>query len=71
MSIDSNALLALWNLKNIPACDVGMQLPKTFLPAAKASTAWTPKRPPIASHKLRPATRPWLNTAAAATIATT
>ena len=31
MPNDSNALLALWDLKNIPARDVGMKLAKTFL----------------------------------------
>lgn len=31
MPIDGNALLALWDLKNIPACDVGMELAKMFL----------------------------------------
>jgi hypothetical protein len=31
MPIDRNALLALWNLENIPACDVGMELAKAFL----------------------------------------
>jgi hypothetical protein len=27
----SEALLALWELENMPACEVGMQLAKTFL----------------------------------------
>jgi hypothetical protein len=31
MPIDRKALLALWDLENIPACDVGMELAKTFL----------------------------------------
>jgi hypothetical protein len=31
MHIDRNALLALWKLEDIPACDVGMELAKTFL----------------------------------------
>jgi hypothetical protein len=31
MTIDRNTLLALWDLENIPACDVGMKLAKAFL----------------------------------------
>jgi hypothetical protein len=31
MPVDCKALLALWDLENIPACDVGMELAKTFL----------------------------------------
>jgi hypothetical protein len=31
MSIDGNALLALWKLEDIPACDVGMELARTYL----------------------------------------
>jgi hypothetical protein len=31
MPIDRNALLALWRLEDIPACDVGMELAITFL----------------------------------------
>jgi hypothetical protein len=30
MPIDRNALLALWDLENIPACDVGMELAKAL-----------------------------------------
>jgi hypothetical protein len=31
MPIDRNALLALWKLEDIPACDEGMELARTFL----------------------------------------
>ena len=31
MPIDRYTLLALWDLKNIPACDVGMEFAKAFL----------------------------------------
>jgi hypothetical protein len=31
MPIDRNALLNLWDLENIPACDVGMELARTFM----------------------------------------
>jgi hypothetical protein len=31
MTIDRNALLALWKLEDIPACDVGMELARTYL----------------------------------------
>ena len=31
MSIDRNALLALWKLEDIPACDEGMMLAQVFL----------------------------------------
>jgi hypothetical protein len=31
MTIDRNALLALWKLEDIPACDEGMMLAQVFL----------------------------------------
>jgi hypothetical protein len=34
MPIDRNALLNLWRLEDIPACDEGMQLARSFLISA-------------------------------------
>jgi hypothetical protein len=31
MPLDPSALLALWDVANIPACDVGLELAKAFL----------------------------------------
>ena len=65
---------ALWDPETISGCDgcdERMKHAKVFLESCgEGVDRWAARSPLIASQRLRPATRPWWSTAAAATMAT-
>jgi hypothetical protein len=51
IQMDRQALLALWKLEDMPACEEGMMLAQVFSKAVvKVSTSWVPKIPQTASQ---------------------